>query len=260
MKETHVEGKADTRRLANRYGALALALGAVTLSFIRRGMAVGFQWHYLTLAALWFTAVAAVLYISYRDNDFACFFKDEKGRMPVFVAGFYVPYLVPLWIRRLFITVWLRERAYDKLCDGVWIGRRPLKSADMPGEVTVCVDLVAEFPSSGFERAWSGTYVSFPVLEASVRSCEDLKACIDSLPEGAIYIHCAQGHGRTGFFACALLLRRGIVQTLPQAEALLATSRPGVKLRKAQRLFLEANANLLKARDESQGSGFGGSK
>ena len=248
MKETHSEEKADTRRLANRYGALALALGGATLFFIQRGMSVGFQWHYLTLAALWCTAVAAVLYISYRDNDFSCFVKDDKGRIPILVTVFYMPYLVPLWLRQLYITALLRERAYDKLCDGVWIGRRPLKSTDIPGEATVCVDLVAEFPSSSFERSWNGAYVSFPVLEASVRSCDDLKQCIDLLPEGGLYIHCAQGHGRTGFFASALLLRRGIVRTLPQAEAMLAKSRPGVKLRCAQRLFLEVNANLLKAR------------
>lgn len=248
MNEMQTGANAETRRLANRYGALALALGAVTLFFIHRGMSVGFQWHYLTLAALWCTAVAAVLYISYRDNDSSCFVKDDKGRIPIPVAVFYLPYLLPLWLRQLLITGLLRERAYDKLCDGVWIGRRPLKSTDIPGEAAVCVDLVAEFPSSGFERLWNGTYVSFPILEASVRSCDDLKQCIDSLPEGGLYIHCAQGHGRTGFFASALLMRRGIVGTLPQAEAMLAKSRPGVELRCAQRRFLEVNATLLKAR------------
>jgi hypothetical protein len=39
------------------------------------------------------------------------------------------------------------------------------------------------------------------------------------LPAGRLYIHCAQGHGKTGLLAAALLLRRGIAEDAADAVA-----------------------------------------
>ena len=248
MDEVKQNSPAGVAHLSSRYGALAVGLGLVTLFAIQRGMVVGHHWHFVTLLALWCTGTAAMLHLSYATNDYACFGKDETGRIPVLFTLAFLPYLIPLNLRQLGLTGFGREAPWNKLCEDVWIGRRPNKPKQFPGGVSVCVDLAAEFPSSAFIRSWGGQYVSFPVLEASVRSIDDLKRCIDSLPQGGLYIHCAQGHGRTGFFACAFLLRRGIVKSLPQAEAMVAEARPDVKLRKAQREFLLAHeADLLKA-------------
>jgi hypothetical protein len=198
-----------------------------------------------------------MLHLGYGENDHTCFGKREDGRVPLMYWIVFLPYLIPLWSRQVVLTVLSREKKYAELLDGVSIGRRPVRTCDIPPGTEVCVDLAAEFPASRAELKSGGRYVSFPILEASYRSCDDLNACIDALPESGIYIHCAQGHGRTGFFSCALLLRRGKVKTLPEALALLATVRPGVKLRKAQIDFLETNANAI-ARAQShrvQGSG-----
>ena len=241
MREVNENSETGVEHLASRYGALAIGLGLVTLVAIQRGMVVGHLWHFVTVMALWCTGTAAMLHLSYASNDYACFGKEETGHVPFLYTLAFLPYLIPLTLRQLGLTGFGRKAPWNKLCDGIWIGRRPSNPKRFPEGIAVCVDLAAEFPSSAFIRSWSGRYVSFPILEASVRSVDDLAMCIDSLPADGLYIHCAQGHGRTGFFACAFLLRRGIVKTLPQAEAMVVQARPDVKLRRAQREFLLAH-------------------
>ncbi len=245
MREVNQNSETGVEHLASRYGVLAIGLGLVTLVAIQRGMVVGHVWHFVTLLALWCTGTAAMLHLSYASNDYACFGKDETGRMPFLYTLAFLPYLIPLNLRQRILIGFGGEKPWNKLGDGMWMGRRPSKPEHLPDGITVCVDLAAEFPSSSFIRSWCGRYVSFPILEASVRSVDDLATCIDSLPAGGLYIHCAQGHGRTGFFACAFLLRRGIVKTLPQAEAMVIQARPDIKLRRAQREFLLAHGAEL---------------
>lgn len=248
MDETSQKGSHPVSHLARRYGYLAFALALVSFVSIQRGVVVGHGWYLATLVSLWCTGAAVLLFLGYEENDPTCFGKHEDGRLPLMSWIVFLPYLIPLWTRQLILTTMSRENSSDKLLDGVFIGRRPTHACSIPSGTEVCVDLAAEFPASRAELKYGGQYVSFPILEASVRSCEALITCIDSLPVSGLYIHCAQGHGRTGFFSCALLLRRGTVKTLPEAESLVTRVRPGVKLRKAQREFLEANVHLLKDR------------
>lgn len=247
MGESGLKGINPVAHLSTRYGYLAAALALVSFFAIQRGV-LGQGWPVATIAVLWCTSAAVMLHLGYGENDQTCFGKRESGRVPLMYWIVFLPYLIPLWFRQIVLTALSREKKSAKLVDGVSIGCRPVRSRDIPLGTGVCVDLAAEFPASRAELKSGGNYVSFPILEASYRSCEDLKACIDALPESGIYIHCAQGHGRTGFFSCALLLRRGKVKTLPEALELLAKVRPGVKLRKAQIDFLEANAECLKSR------------
>ncbi len=247
MGASGLTGINPVAHLSKRYGYLAAALALVSLYAMQRDV-LGRGWPPATIAALWCTSAAVMLHLGYGENDHACFGKREDGRVPSMYWIVFLPYLIPLWIRQIALTALSREKKCAELLDGVSIGRRPGRTRDIPPGTEVCVDLAAEFPASRAELGYGGRYVSFPILEASYRSCGDLNACIDSLPGSGIYIHCAQGHGRTGFFSCALLLRRGRATTLPEALEMLAGVRPGVKLRKAQIAFLEANAACLKAR------------
>jgi protein-tyrosine phosphatase len=56
---------------------------------------------------------------------------------------------------------------------------------------------------------------------------------------GAVYIHCAVGHGRSATVAAAVLLARGLAANPREAVALLRRSRPLVRLTRVQRCVLE---------------------
>ena len=224
--------------LARRYGALASVLAAAAAVCLVLAYHRGGVWHPATLLGLWFTACAALVAHAYAENDPDAFGKGADGRMPPLFTLGCLPYAMPLWLRQFALVRFSREPRWNRLADGIWIGRRPERPNDLPDGATVCMDRAAELSAARFLRSWSGRYVSFPILEASARTADDLNACIDALPETGVYIHCAQGHGRTGFFACALLLRRGLAATAAEAEARVVAARPGVKLRQAQRAFL----------------------
>ncbi len=52
-------------------------------------------------------------------------------------------------------------------------------------------------------------------------------------------IHCAQGHGRTGLVAAAVLVVFRRAQTVSEAIAMVQTVRPGIELNTMQRSILE---------------------
>lgn len=242
----------DMAHLATRYGWLAAGLGLAALFAMQRGWVSGYAWHAITVFVLWLTAAAVLLHLAYAENDPHAFAKRADGRLPLWGRIVLLPFYVPFWIRQIALTFFSGESATDQLVPGVYIGRRPIRRSDFPPEVTVIVDLAAECASATVARDDSVRTISFPVLEAGVRGAGDLVACIDALPEQGVLIHCAQGHGRTGFFACAFLLRRGVVQNLSEAIALLTHARPKAKLRQAQILFLRREEAFLTGRNASK--------
>jgi protein-tyrosine phosphatase len=82
-----------------------------------------------------------------------------------------------------------------------------------------------------------------PILDAAAPPLDELQAAIERVATSErVLIHCAQGHGRTGLFAAALLLRRGLADTPEQALARVTAVRPGVRLSKPQRRVLDEYA------------------
>ena len=245
-------GAADMAHLASRYGWLSIVFGLASLGAIQRGMVRGYTWHTVTVFLLWCTASAVLLHLAYEENDPHAFAKRSDGSLPIWARIVLLPFYIPFWIRQIALNVFSSEPATNQLIPGVYIGRRPVRREDVPQGTLVVIDLAAECAVAAAVQKRSVSPVSFPILEAGVRSASDLVACIDDLPEQGVFIHCAQGHGRTGFFACAFLLRRGVVQNLPEALALLADVRPKAKLRQAQIKFLQREESFLSGRRVSE--------
>lgn len=182
---------------------------------------------------------AGLLSTAYQANDYSAIGKIDSGEQLWYGKLSFIPYLIPLWIRQFIITRCTKEPAYNELLPGVFIGRRLFKASQLPEGCATIVDLAAEFPEAKSIRSMSG-YKSFPILEASIRSKEELSEFIATLPERGIYIHCGQGHGRTGFFTAAFLLERGYAKTIEEAEAMLVAARPRLKLRKSGKTALSS--------------------
>lgn len=229
---------------------LVLSMAALMFDF-RLGLPA---LHILCVGLLWCTLAVGVVAYAYKMNDCTIFGKTDGGRLSPSAVFVLLPYLAVHRLRHFFVTVVSRENRADLLLPGIYMGSRPASASSMPQSVTVCVDLSAEFPEHRSVSVNSRIrYISFPILEASVRKIDDLLSCIDALPESGIYIHCSQGHGRTGFFCAALLLRRGLTADVSGAESFLQSRRPALRLRKGQRKFLEDHlADFLRRGDNRQ--------
>lgn len=232
-----------TRHIYARYSNLFLVLMVISIILVQRGVVVGGYIYYVPMIiTLWCAMAAGLLSTAYQANDYSAIGKIDSGEQLWYGKLSFIPYLIPLWIRQFLITRCTKEPAYNELIAGVFIGRRLSKASQLPEGCTTIVDLAAEFPEAKSIRKLSG-YRSFPILEASVRSKEELCDFIKTLPESGIYIHCGQGHGRTGFFAAAFLLCRGVARTLEEAEAMLVKARPRLKLRKSGKAVLSQYFN-----------------
>jgi hypothetical protein len=151
--------------------------------------------------------------------------------LPLFLFGIFVWHLA-----RAFSS----EPAVNRISSQLVIGRR-LLSGERPEEFANYIDLTAEFQEPRELREAPG-YVAFPILDASAPSPEDLRAAITRLNPGSTFIHCAQGHGRTGLFALAVLLSSGAVRSVEEGLSLLASVRPAIRLSPTQTDCIRAYA------------------
>ena len=128
-----------------------------------------------------------------------------------------------------------RESPFNELVEGITIGRR-LLPGEYPEGIESVVDLTAEFPESSRIRQ-GRIYRAFPILDGSPSTpaaLEQIARAIMDLP-GDVYIHCAEGHGRTALVATSLLLARGDVRSSSEAAALVLERRPLARMNTTQR-------------------------
>lgn len=132
-----------------------------------------------------------------------------------------------------------KSKPFHKLTENVWIGRRLLNKEEIQS-IDLVIDLTCEF-SESIEFIAVNEYLSFPILDAGV---PDKKGFINLLIylrrfNGNVYIHCAQGSGRTGLVACGYLLFTGRSETIEEAYQFVKSKRPSVNLNSEQMKFLK---------------------
>lgn len=161
------------------------------------------------------------------------FGKRPNGSLAWWSWVFLLPYLAFTWgiwkLKRQFST----EPLYNEVVPGLWVGRRVL-GEELPEGARVLVDVTCEFaePSSALARC---EYRSLPTLNYSVPPREALVALVEDLAgRDGVYIHCAQGHGRSATVAAALLLRRGLAATAEEAIQMVVRVRPKTHLEPCQ--------------------------
>jgi protein-tyrosine phosphatase len=149
------------------------------------------------------------------------------------------PYLLLTWLLWQLLRLTSQEPRCHEVVPGIWVGRR-VYGTELPADISLVVDLTAEFPEPRAVRA-GRSYVCLPTLDTTAPNAAALRAVVQRIDEhrGNVYIHCASGHGRAATVAAALLLARGLAADVRQAEALLRSVRPGVRLKRVQRAVLE---------------------
>lgn len=183
--------------------------------------------------ALWPSLSFALIAIGYFGLGPAVYGKSADGRLAITNQLLLLPYLVYAWGTWHILRIIKRESAFDQLTDHIYVGRR-LLAHELPEQIDHVIDLTCEFSEPKPLR--SKAYHSFPILDAFIPPLESLQVWVArvSTLSGNVYIHCAEGHGRTGLFAAALLLHTGHSQTPADAVQFIQSKRPLVRLSKWQ--------------------------
>jgi len=238
----------ECRRLQRRSGAcvvlLALVLAALALELGLLAFGIGGPGWILLWPAVAFLIVA-LAYLTQSSVPF--------GKVGVeFRAGrriLLLPYLATVTVIWHVLRLVERRAPWNQLNQGFFIGRRLLRHEYPPGIASV-VDLTCELPAIT-PAGEPVKYFNFPILDAGCPSPTELHAnvkAILSLPR-PVYVHCAQGHGRTGLVAAAILLAEGHAKTVGEALGQTVAARPGVHVNRRQRLVLEQSAQTLTSND-----------
>lgn len=206
----------------------SILLGILGLLLVAAGLQAG-TWGFLLY---WLALDFIILGFAHARGKHRIFGKAADGTLPWWSWLLYLPLLAYTSFIWHLVRTFSRERVVDRVNDGIFVGRRLL-----PGELkeacTRYIDLTSEFQEPGEFRKPPG-YFCFPILDASAPSPDQLAKAVEEVGSGPVFIHCAQGHGRTGLFTLALLISRGEVRSVEEGLALLTKIRPGIGLNAQQ--------------------------
>jgi protein-tyrosine phosphatase len=196
---------------------------------------------------LWPAVSFALVAFAYALNSYAMLGKRPSGTIALWAVILYLPFFLFTW------TAWhtwrrrSRAVACHEVVPGLWLSRRPLPH-EVPPTVTHIVDLTCEFVALKRVRH-KRIYRCIPMLDGMIPTAQRLHDEARSLAEtqGVLLIHCAAGQGRTGLFAVAILLIRGLAPDVPTALQMLRAVRPVIRLNPAQRRCANELAALLAA-------------
>lgn len=220
--------------MSYRHLLTVLGLVLVVLGLIERGG---------LLLAVWLGCDFLALGVAHGRGLHGVFGKRADGTLPLWSWFVFLPLLIYTTVVWHLIRLFSREPARNAVTERLVIGRR-LLTFELEGEFDNYVDLTAEFSEpSAISR--SPSYLSFPILDGSAPTPEALRAAVASLRPGRTFIHCAQGHGRTGLFALAVLLSSGVARSVEDGLRMLSAVRPAIRLSRDQHRCIEIYAQNM---------------
>lgn len=171
-------------------------------------------------------------------------FGKRNGSLPLWSWLLFFPLLgYTAWIWHL-LRLASRKPAFNRVSGKLVVGRR-LLLGEVSGPFDNFVDLTAEFVEPVAIRKLP-SYIGFPILDGGAPSPEVLFAALARLKPGRTYVHCAQGHGRTGLFALAMLLHSGEAANVAEGLRMLQAARLAIHLNQEQVICLQAFAARLR--------------
>ncbi|MEA3208580.1 MAG: hypothetical protein QOE70_1637 [Chthoniobacter sp.] len=214
---------------------------AVSLSGLGIALAgIGAYSGMVGVVLIWLGGDFLILGIAHFRRAQGLFGKRPDGTLPFWSWIAFLPLLLFSSLVWHAARIFSSEPAFNHISDDLVVGRR-LLAHERAADFVNYVDLTAEFQEPKIFRE-SPSYLAFPVLDASAPSPEILRAVVSQLRPGATFIHCAQGHGRTGLFALAVLLTSGAVRSVDEGLSLLTSIRPAIHLSPQQADCIRAYA------------------
>ncbi len=177
--------------------------------------------------------------------------KRRDGRLMLSSYLLFWPYHLTNWFTCALFRWGLREHPFDRVAPGLFLGGRLMASdrgAFKQAGIRSVLDLTAEFSEVGFIRSAPG-YACLPILDRTAPNPEELRMAVEfiesRLVHGAVYVHCALGHGRSAVAVAAWMLKSRNANSPEDAIAKLKAVRPGVNPSAAQRQALAEYARHL---------------
>lgn len=195
------------------------------------------------LIAVWFGCDFLVLGVAHGRGSHRVFGKQADGTLPLWSWLVFFPLLIYTTLVWHLMRLFSREPAHNAVTEQLVVGRR-LLAFELEGEFDNYVDLTAEFAEPSSIRC-SSSYRSFPILDGGAPTPEALRAAVASLRPGRTFIHCAQGHGRTGLFALAVLLKSGVARSVEDGMRMLSVVRPAIRLSREQHRCIQVYAQNM---------------
>jgi hypothetical protein len=173
-------------------------------------------------------------------------FKKANGRRHPVAWLVHWPYFALTAFSYRFSLLISREAAFVQVAPNVFLGRRlTAREAKHSEQWLAVLDLVAEMPESQPLREVAN-YRSLPILDATAMTLDQLRDAVEWVKQhaatGAVYVHCALGHGRSATVVAAYLLACGLASNAKSAVKHVRELRPGVRLKPPQRKVLDAFA------------------
>jgi protein-tyrosine phosphatase len=182
---------------------------------------------------LWPTVALQIVAFGYFAFG-AIVFRKLRGRLAFSTRVLLAPVLFGHFLS---LAYYRRQcRAWDKVVDGVWIGRRLNASESqraLAAGVTAVLDLSAEF--SEVEPFLHARYLAIPVLDLTAPTNSQLQRAVDFImterERGVVYVHCKIGYSRSAAAVGAFLLDSDRADNVEDAIAQLHAVRPSIIVR-----------------------------
>ncbi len=214
-----------------RMGALFLVLGVAMAALGLLGGGSSLLW-------MWPGTSFVIVGLGYLRLGARVTGKRPDGTLPLWSRVLLAPYLGLAWLVWQALRRSRTVKPYALVAPRLYLARR-LHAHELPEDVSLVVDLTAEFDAPAALRA-GRAYHALPSLDGHVPDEAAYRALVDAVAasEATALIHCAAGHGRSATFMASVLIRRGLAADVDDAERLIRLTRPSIRIGPAQRALI----------------------
>jgi hypothetical protein len=191
---------------------------------------------FLYWLAFSYTFIALIYFINKANS----FFKNkDSGKIPVFIILLTIPYFLLIYSIWYFKYKFSKENKINFFFENYYIGKKILFQ-DLPNEIEVVIDLTSEFNEDS-NILKNRKYILFPILDGSIPDIDDFYLFIKEISkiQSNIYIHCAEGHGRTALVGIVLYLIKNKKCSFEDGLTFIKSKRDNIRLNNTQEEFLK---------------------
>lgn len=176
----------------------------------------------------------AAAYFGNQRMGVKCLNKDRKtGQISCTAFFLCLPWLITVYVFWFVRHMFNGEDAYNRVYKHFYVGRFPRWNSEFPPEIKNIVDMTAEF-SARKSLLKGRTYLCLPSMDRCMPDPWDLGqfALQVSRLKTPTYIHCANGHSRSGLLMAMVMVLRKDSASIRHAFAKMVEKRRWVHYRK----------------------------